>query len=200
LREALGQNLATEQMKRRLAKILTETDRSPEALTLLSPLSTGGDAGTLDLLGVALAESGRLSEARATFSRALELEAENVDVLFHLGTLSLRERDPARAKDWFERALRLNPRAPGTLTSLGQAQVQLGDEAGALDSWTKAISLDPRQYDALFNLAVLAGRSGRYGQARKALERFLSAAPPDRYAANIAEARRLLRSLNARKS
>jgi Flp pilus assembly protein TadD len=187
-------------MKRRLAKILTETGRSPEALTLLSPLSTSGDAGTLDLLGVALAESGRLAEARATFLRALEREAENVDVLFHLGALSLRERDPAGAKDWFEKALHLNPRAPGTLTSLGLAQVQLGDDAGAHDSWTKAISLDPRQYDALFNLAVLAGRSGRYDQARKALARFLSAAPPARYAANIAEARRLLRLLSARKS
>jgi choline-sulfatase len=199
LREAVRQNLATESMKRSLAKILTETGRSPEALTLLSPLSAGGDAATLDLLGVALAESGRLVEARATLLRALERN-ENLDVLFHLGALSLRERDPAGAKDWFERALRLNPRAPGTLTSLGQAQVQLGDDAGALDSWTKAISLDPRQYDALFNLAVLAGRSGRYDQARRALERFLSAAPPDRYAANIAEARRLLRSLSARKS
>jgi Flp pilus assembly protein TadD len=123
-----------------------------------------------------------------------------VDVLFHLGTLSLREKDPASAKGWFEKALRLNPRAPGTLTSLGLAQVQLGDDAGALDSWSKADSLDPRQYDALFNLAVLSGRTGRYDQARRALERFLSAAPPDRYAANIAEARRLLRSLAARKS
>jgi arylsulfatase A-like enzyme/Flp pilus assembly protein TadD len=200
LREAIRQNLATEQMKRRLAKVLTETGRSPEALALLSPFAASRDAATLDLLGIALAESGRLPEARASFLRALELEAESVDVLFHLGTLSLREKNPAAARDWFEKALRLNPRAPGTLTSLGLAQVQLGDDAGALDSWSKAVSLDPRQYDALFNLAVLSGRTGRYDQARRALERFLSAAPPDRYAANIAEARRLLRSLAARKS
>ncbi|HEY3172466.1 MAG TPA: sulfatase-like hydrolase/transferase [Thermoanaerobaculia bacterium] len=200
LREAIRQNLATEQMKRRLAKSLTETGRSPEALALLSPLAASRDAATLDLLGVAQAESGRLPEARASFLRALELEAESVDVLFHLGTLSLREKDPAAARDWFEKALRLKPSAPGTLTSLGLAQVQLGDDAGALDSWSKAISLDPTQYDALFNLAVLSGRTGRYDQARRALQRFLSSAPPERYAANIAEARRLLRSLAARKS
>jgi len=200
LREAVRQNLANEPMKRRLAKILTETGRSPEALALLSPLSASRDAGTLDLLGVALAEAGRLPEARAAFLRALEADRESVNVLVHLGAVSLRERDPGGARDWFEKALRVNPRAPGTLASLGLAQVQLGDEAGALDSWTKAISLDPRQYDALFNLAVLAGRIGRYDESRRALERFLSVAPPDRYAGNIAEARRLLRSLAARKS
>ncbi|MGE5278037.1 MAG: tetratricopeptide repeat protein, partial [Acidobacteriota bacterium] len=63
------------------------------------------------------------------------------------------------------------------------------------ESWTKATKLDPGQYDALFNLAMLSGRMGKTAEARRALERFVAAAPPDRYASQIAQARQLLKSL-----
>ncbi|MGH9368020.1 MAG: tetratricopeptide repeat protein, partial [Thermoanaerobaculia bacterium] len=119
--------------------------------------------------------------------------------LLHLGMLCLREKDAAAAREWFEKALALQPDAPGTLAALGLAQAQLNDEAGAYGSWSRATRLDPSQYDALFNLALLSGRMGKGEEARKALERFVETAPPDRYAGQIAQARRLLKSLGAGK-
>ncbi len=195
LREALGRNLVTEPMRRALGRLLTDTGRAPEAVAVLTPLNEGGDTDSLDLLGVALAESGQLEEARAAFEKALAARPESATILVHLGSLALRRKDPAGARDWFEKALRAEPDAAGTLTLLGVSQAALGEEARAREAWRRALALDPRQYDALFNLAILDGRSGRTEQARRALERFVAAAPAERYATNLAEARRLLRSL-----
>jgi tetratricopeptide (TPR) repeat protein len=114
--------------------------------------------------------------------------------------LSLRENDPAAARDWFTKSLESQPAAAGTLAALGLAQVQLGDTRAALASWDRALILDPTQYDTLFNRAVLAGRTGDPEGARRGLEAFVASAPPKRYSARIAEARRLLRGLPARRS
>jgi arylsulfatase A-like enzyme/Flp pilus assembly protein TadD len=198
LQEALRRNLATEAAKRDLAKILTATGRSSEALALLRVLSDSRDPETLDALGVSLAENGDLAQARTAFLQALEVDPSNADVLSHLGTLSLREKDAAAARDWFEKALGKNPRLPGTLTSLGTALVQLGDDQRALASWKEALDLDPEQYDALFNLAVLTGRHRQFDQARRYLERFVAQAPRDRYPEEVAEAKRLLRGMKTK--
>jgi arylsulfatase A-like enzyme/Flp pilus assembly protein TadD len=198
LREAMRRNLGTEAAKRDLARILTGSGRSSEALTLLRSLADSHDTETLDALGVSLAEAGQLAEARGAFLQALKVESSNADVLSHLGTLSLREKDPAAARDWFEKALEKNPKLPGTLTSLGTAFVQLGDDQRALASWKKALDLDAEQYDALFNLAVLTGRHRRFGEARQYLERFVATAPHDRYSEEVTEARRLLRGLRVK--
>ena len=109
-------------------------------------------------------------------------------------------RSAAAAHDWFMKALAAEPAAPGTLAALGLAQVQLGDARAALESWDRALALDPTQYDTLFNRAVLAGRTGDTPGARRALERFIATAPATRYATQIAEARKLLRSLPAGRS
>ncbi|HEY3205269.1 MAG TPA: sulfatase-like hydrolase/transferase [Thermoanaerobaculia bacterium] len=198
LRAAMARNLATEPVRRGLARLLTETGRANEAVAVLSPLKDVGDPDTLDRLGIALAESGKLEEAEAAFQRALLASPRNASVLLHLGSLALRRKDPTAAREWFEKSLRAEPDAPGTLTLLGVARIALSDEAGAREAWQRALALDLGQYDALFNLAILDGRRGRTEEARRALERFVAKAPADRYAANLAEARRLLRLLPKR--
>jgi choline-sulfatase len=199
LREAVAGSLATDSMRVALARLLSETGRAEEASKLLPPASPAEDGSVADARGVAAAESGRYEEARRNFLSALAKEPDNTAVLLHLGMLCLRQRDAAGARDWFEKALARQPDAPGTLMAMGLAQVELRDEAGAYESWSKATRLDPSQYDALFNLAMLSGRMGRTGEARKALERFVATAPPDRYAGQIAQARRLLKALSAGK-
>jgi tetratricopeptide (TPR) repeat protein len=195
LRAALSSSWATDSMKVTLARLLTEDGRSVEALALL-PATGAEDATVMDARGVALAEAGRWEEAKSAFSAALAKDPSNSAVLLHLGMLSLRQKDAAGARSWFEKSLASQPKAPGTLSALGLAQVELHDEAGAFQSWSRAIDLDPTQYDTLFNLAVLAGRTGKKEAARHALEQFIRTAPPARYAARVEEARRLLRSLD----
>lgn len=199
LRDAVAGPLATDSIKVALARLLSETGRAEEGLRFLPPASPSEAASVADARGVAAAESGRLEEARRHFQAALAREPDNTTVLLHLGMLCLRERDAQGARDWFEKALARQPDAPGALAALGLAQVQLRDEAGAYESWSKATRLDPGQYDALFNLAMLSGRMGNAEEARRALERFVATAPPDRYAGRIAQARQLLKSLRGGK-
>jgi arylsulfatase A-like enzyme/tetratricopeptide (TPR) repeat protein len=195
LRGALAGPLATNGMRVALARLLSETGRAQEAAQVLPPASASEDAATADARGVAAAESGRLEEARRSFQAALAQDPENAVVLLHLGMLSLREHDPTAAREWFSRALARKPDAPGTLAAMGLAQVALDDPAGAYESWSKAVRLDPSQYDALFNLAMVSGKLGKAEDARRSLERFVATAPPDRYAGQIAQARKILKSL-----
>lgn len=195
LREALARNLATPRLKKNLAKLLAQSGRTDESLALLDAESAAPDAETLDATGVSLAEAGRLQEARAAFLRGLQADPANENLLAHLGTLSMREKDPAQARDWFEKALQKNPKLPAAWTSLGTVQAQLGQEDTASASWRRALELDPAQYEALFNLGILAGRRHQYADARRYLERFVASAPRDGFAEETAEARRILRGL-----
>jgi len=195
LRSAMASPWATDSMKATLARLLTEDGRSAEALALL-PAAASDDATLIDARGVALAEAGRLEEARSTFLAALAKEPSHAAALLHMGMLSLRQKDAAAARSWFEKSLASQPKAPGTLSALGLAQIELRDEAGAFESWSRAIELDPSQFDTLFNLAVLAGRMGRKEAARHSLEQFIRTAPAARYAGRLDQARRLLRSLD----
>ena len=65
----------------------------------------------------------------------------------------------------------------------------------AFASWSRAADLDPRQYDALFNLGVVAAQRGQTDVARKALARFVATAPPAVYARDLQEARRMLKGM-----
>jgi hypothetical protein len=57
------------------------------------------------------------------------------------------------------------------------------------------VELDPDLWDVLYNLGTSAAGLGRAEQARRALERFVAAAPPERYGADIRRARALLARL-----
>ncbi|HEY6065824.1 MAG TPA: sulfatase-like hydrolase/transferase, partial [Thermoanaerobaculia bacterium] len=195
-----ARGIGGEPVRRELARTLHRQGRVAEGLALLADATSSRDPETLDVYGALLAEAGRLEEARSAFRRALELDPNRADVLLHLGMLSLREKDPAAARDWFLKSLAADEKAPGTLAALGLAQVQLGDSRAALESWDRALVLDPKLYDTLFNRAVLAGRTGDVAGARRGLERFVATAPPARYSAQIGEARRLLRALPAGRS
>lgn len=197
LRAGLAGPLATDGMRVALARILAETGRSEEAAKILPPASASDSAALSDARGVAAAESGRIDDARQAFEAALAQEPGNATVLLHMGMLSLRERKFADAESWFQKSLASRPEAPGTLSALGLAQVQQGNSSGASESWSKAVRLDPTQYDSLLNLGMLLGRMGKLDEARKPLEQFVKTAPRPQYAAQIAQAQRLLKSLPA---
>jgi tetratricopeptide (TPR) repeat protein len=72
---------------------------------------------------------------------------------------------------------------------------QLGEERASVEAWSRAVALDPKLYDALYNLGLVAGKSGMVREARAALERFVAEAPPAQYGPDIEKARGLLRTL-----
>jgi regulator of sirC expression with transglutaminase-like and TPR domain len=64
-----------------------------------------------------------------------------------------------------------------------------------MECWKRALELDATQYGSLYNLAIARGRRGEVRAARQALERFVANAPSAQYGKDLAQARRLLKSL-----
>jgi tetratricopeptide (TPR) repeat protein len=192
LRNALALGLGTEPIRRALAELLVRSGRSREAIETLAAVGPHPEAKTLQVLGRACADAGRIDDARRAFDAALALEPAEAAFLVDRGELALREKKPAEAQDWFQRAIAADPEVPGALVSLGTALAATGDSAGALRCWRSAVERDPRDFRALFNLGVLEGRLGNVEDARRCLERFRREAPRARFEQELAEAGRLL--------
>lgn len=197
LQSAVGKGLASEDMRGRLALILCEAGRPGEALQALTSVAQSDDPDTQNTLGIALADLGRTDEALAVFERVVQKYPNNALAFQNMGIALLKSRNAAAALDRFNRALAINEKLPRALNAKGVAQVQLGDPAGAIASWSRAAQLDPRQYDALFNLGIVAAQRGQREVARDALRRFVATAPPSIYAKDLREARRMLKGIGA---
>jgi arylsulfatase A-like enzyme/Flp pilus assembly protein TadD len=210
LQEAVARGVRDESLRRALALALAEVGRAGEAVTVLAPYlnaagGSGGFAGagaaadpepaTLIALGVALSDAGRPGEAVAVLERAGRLDPEDPKVHENLGIAELRRGDAPGARGHLERALALNQALPISWNTLGVARYQLGDRAGALEAWQRAAALDPRQFDALFNLGLVAAEAGRPDLARQALGRFVATAPPGRFGPDLQKARQILARL-----
>src|SRR6266542_6249991 len=200
LAEAVARGLASEPMRRDLARLYVGSGRNAEAVALLRVGPPLTEAESLETLGVALAGVGKEAEAKEALLAALAIEPASARIAFNLGTLLLDTGDAAGARDWFVKSLQSDSGSAPAWTQLGFAQARLGDTEGAEQSWRKSIELDPRQYGSLYNLAVSELRTGRTEDAREKLERFLAAAPRAAYAEQRAQAQRLLRDLRKNSS
>jgi choline-sulfatase len=199
LESAYRRGLRADSLVRQLGLALSEAGRAPEAVAILAPLAErpGADPSTLNAMGLALADAGRAAEAAALLRKLVAGHPEDPRGHENLGIVTLRMDRPAEAKEHLERALRLNPELPISWNTLGVALFRLEQPAAALDAWERAVALDPSQYDALYNIGLVAAASGRARQARQALSRFVAGAPPARFASEIAKARQQLARLGS---
>jgi len=195
LREGLARGAGRESLRRQLGLALSEAGYAAEAVETLRPLAADGDPTTVNAYGAALSEGGQPGEAVAVLEKLAASDPDNPKTFENLGVAELRRQRPAAARDRLQKALSLNPNLPISWNTLGVALYQLGDRPAAIDAWERAAALDPRQYDALYNLGLVAAEAGRYDQASRALRRFIQTAPPARFGADIQKAQGILRSL-----
>ena len=195
LRQAIRTGVETQSPRVQLGLLLTESGKVDEAVKVLAPLARGNDPDVLNAYGIALADQGKLDEATQQFQRVLQSDSNNAPALQNLGVVTLRRDDVQLAQQYLARALELNPRLPLALNTLGVVYARQGDLARAVDAWNRSVEIDPRQYDALYNIGLVQGRAGHAAEARAALMRFVKTAPKERYAADIAAARRALTAL-----
>ncbi|HET8774450.1 MAG TPA: tetratricopeptide repeat protein, partial [Thermoanaerobaculia bacterium] len=192
----IAEGQGSESSKVQMALLLTDTGRAADAVKLLEPESRETkNPDLLNAYGVALDGLGRSPEAVAQFRRALELDPNNAPAVQNLGIAALRLDDVVTAERYLTRALAMNPRLPLALNTMGVIFARKADFPRAIESWNKAVDLDARQYDALFNIGLVAFRTGNRAEARRALERFVRTAPPARYPREIADARKALATL-----
>jgi arylsulfatase A-like enzyme len=197
LRDALARAPQRESLRRQLGMALAEAGHPAEAAEILQPLAGSGDATTLNALGVALSDAGRHGEALAVLQGVARQHPQDPKAFENLGIVALRLHRPAEARDALRRALALNPDLPIAWNTLGVALYQLEGPGPAIDAWQRSVRLDSRQYDALYNLGLVALEAGRSAQAREALGQFVVTAPPQRFAAEIQRARQLLAQMGS---
>jgi Flp pilus assembly protein TadD len=195
LEQAIEEGIESVAMDRLLGVYLLQSGDVPRAVRYLEeavrrdPLAVEAR----NFLAVGYSSLGRHDEARSELAAVLTVEPMSTEARTNLGTLELTVGRFDEAIAQFQQALARNPDLPGALNGLGAAYLQTGNIEGSLASWRRAVEIDPQQYDALFNLAItLAERNP--ADAVPYLERFAATAPPTAYAAELAEARRLLKT------
>jgi superkiller protein 3 len=180
----------------RLGLLYAEEGNAKRAREILEPLSGSADVEILNALGIARAGDGDRSAALAAFARVLAIDPRNAIAYQNIGIAELQFGRTAEALAAFDRGLALNDRMPRAWNADGVALQRTGKPDEALAAWKKAVAIDRNQFDALFNIGLVAGRLQRFDEARGALGDFAARAPADRYGPDIRRARQLLAELD----
>jgi tetratricopeptide (TPR) repeat protein len=150
------------------------------------------DQRVMIVLADYLAAAGALPKALALLDAVLAAHPDDVEAHNSFGVVAMRLGRHDRARQEFNTVLDLDPTSATAYANLGADALSSGDVAGAIVPLTRALELEPRQYTVLYNLALALDTVGRRDEARRAMERFVAEAPPQRYATDIARFRALL--------
>jgi choline-sulfatase len=195
--EARRRGIADPSLLRQLALTLTGAGRAAEAIEVAQPLAATGDPESLNVLGLVLAEAGRLDQAQAALQQVFERDPRNPEAHQNLALVGLYRQSWTECESQARRALALNDGLPLAWNYLAIALYNQGKRREALDAWQRSVDLDPGDYDVLYNYGVVAAELGARDRAREALGRFVAQAPAERYAPDLARARQLLAGLGS---
>ncbi len=142
-----------------IGRCLSGLRRYAEAEPVLRRALQGLDnAPTRYELGRALAESGRLSEAIAEYSRALDHNPNHPGALNNLGVVLASQGRMDEAARRFERLITVDPGDAGAHANLGLALAATGASDGAANAFREALRLDPAHSGARAGLQDLERR------------------------------------------
>ncbi len=195
MEEAVRLGAASDALVRQLGLSLAEVGRFAEALAALERFGDSDDPDVLNALGRVLSEAGRQGQARERLARVLAADPRNPVALQNLALVALRGEQWAEAGRHAEAALAIDDGLAEAWNYLGTARYNTGDPRGAVAAWERAVAADPDNFDALYNLALVAAQIGDAGRSRRALERFVATAPSARYGPDLERARAMLRQL-----
>lgn len=148
--------------------------RYESALTLLDDLYAASPRDGRVVMGRAmtLQKLGRFDEAMQMYEKMSALEPKNVDVKVNMLGL-LGTRYPSIAVRRLIELQRQNKSHVGVTAQLAVAYAKAGDVQSALQYLGVAASMEPKNASHLFNMAVIADRSGRQDDAVKYYEQAL---------------------------
>jgi arylsulfatase A-like enzyme/Flp pilus assembly protein TadD len=178
------------------ASMQRETGDLRGAIATLDDLARRGfaDQNVMVVLAGYLQQSGDTTRALRVLDAVVAAHPDAVEAYNSLGVIHMRlgHHDVARAN--LRKVLELDPTSARAYENLAADELSARELEPAIADLKRALELDPRLYDALYNLALALDAAGRRDDARPYMERFISEAPPARYAREIAE----LRALGAR--
>lgn len=129
--------------------------------------------------GLALLDSKRFGEARASLERAAALKPNEPDVADALGRAYDGIGDTADAVASFKRAIEIDPEMFESYNNLGAVYFKNENYDAAETNFAAALRLKPEASASRFNLGLCYARKGRYSDAARELERVVQGKPDD---------------------
>jgi tetratricopeptide (TPR) repeat protein len=136
------------------------------------------DAEAHFLLGIAMAEGGRIAAALQSVEQAVALDAGNAEYLAQHGrllSLARREADARAAAD--RAAVQAAGADAMTIDTIGCVYTRLGDHTAALPLFERAVAAAPDNVDYRFNLASTYGFFDRTAEAEVQYEAIVARDP-----------------------
>jgi len=163
------------------SRALALTGRCADAGAILK---TFGDvprsAGSLVFsIGMAQAECKLYETAEMSFSRALDADPRNLDILFNLGLAALRAGHGGRARSVLETVLRERPEDPDALYALAQVNLQEKSPVSAAALLARAEKVAPGRPEIILLLAQVAAQLEFFEDSAAAYDRYLKLKPDD---------------------
>lgn len=146
-------------------------------------------------LGVSYWRLGNFDKAIETFEKLLTYDQSYASAYNNLGSVYLSQKQYGLATKQFGKAIEYDPRLPGPHNGLGVIYAHQGKNDEAVESWKRAVELGNREFDALYNLGILLIKMGRNKEALPYLEKFVKAAPPYKYKADIEKIKKVIEIL-----
>jgi tetratricopeptide (TPR) repeat protein len=178
LKPADQKDTAVQLLRARCLHLSGQTDVAMSIVDGLEKDATGDERLTFSL-GVVLAEWKNYKRAEDAFSRALEADPSNVEILHNLGLAALRAGDLDRAQRVFEVAVQQNPNDVDSLFDLGRVYVAKDNTESALVTLARAWRLAPKRADILLYLAARYEDAGFFSGAAQAYEEYIKLKPDD---------------------
>jgi len=152
--------------------------RTADALRLLKTVLEGDPTSleALVLQGVTLAQSRDLNGATQSLKRALAVDADCVEALIALSTVT-KVSDPAKAIELAKEATTLQPHDADLHQHLGLLFVEFRQFQQAAESFQAATELAPWDLNAMRNLAMAQRDAGREFDSIATWERLVEADP-----------------------
>jgi len=133
--------------------------------------------GAVNLMGVALMQLGRFTEAESYFHRALQYHPLSDVTLYNYGFALRAMNRPAEALQRFSEALKVNAGVAETWNRRGTTFCDLNRYEEAIADFDKATALNPRFAEALQNKGKALLALGRGDEALATFERALAIDP-----------------------
>jgi tetratricopeptide (TPR) repeat protein len=108
-----------------------------------------------NVLGIALAEKGKLDEAITEFREALRLDPDSAQTHWHLGAALVSRGAREEAIEHLRRSVQLDPGNGQAHNDLAIVLAMVGKLDEAIDHFERALTINPESADARRNLTIL---------------------------------------------
>jgi len=157
----------------------TGTERLQRALPFAGVLPEEGFRRNDFTYGIALFQRGYMDRAAASFKQVIAAQPNSSEAYYNLGTLCLRTKKLAEARNYLERAVQLQPNYAEAWNNLGTIAADEGRSDEAVGDFQHCLSLKPEYAVALVNLGNLLRHRGDFAEAAKLLAQALDVEPND---------------------